>query len=486
MGAKEAQPHNARFYVFEVITVVLIFTGFFIHGGALPDYGWQVLFIFLGLLFGWATVGLITPSLLGVVALAFTDGFTIQTAWAAGFGGNVIAIIILFSILAKWLEDIKLTDLIMNWFMSRKGLQGKPWLFVTCFFLIDFFLGFLVGWCPAVLIGWMFAYKICEDAGYERKSPFCAFLVVNIVAVGAIGDYCKPWGSWGIVAIETFGQTVPGSEISFTSFLVWCVVVYLASLVLVILFGKFVMRLDLSKLASQDFTHLAQDIKPTTDQKFASVLMIVMIILLFLPSYLPAGAFKTALKTLDVVGTIMLILIIAGAVRTAQGKLRFNFSYVVNLSGSIPWGAVMLLTATVPLGNALRADDAGIMALLSGFAKSNMGGMSTVVFLIAATVFMFLLTQVAHNLVCLVSISPIFVVVGQSMGINPALIMMLCQAVLCFALGTPAASTRAGMLYGNSEYVTMGQCYKYGWINSLVSLTAILIIGIPLGFVMFP
>lgn len=486
MGAKEVQPHNARFYVFEAITVVLMFAGFFIHGGALPDYGWQVLFIFLGLLFGWATVGLIIPSLLGIVALSFTEGFTIQTAWAAGFGGEIVSLVIIYSIIAKWLEDIGLTDLIMNWFMSRKSLQGKPWLFMTCFLLIIYLLGFLVGMFAAILIGWAFAYKICEDAGYEKKSPFCAFLVVYIVILAALGNYCKPWGAWGITAIKTYQSTIAGGDISFPAFFGWCVVVHMCCLALMLIVSKFIVHFDLSKLGEGDFTHLANNIKATGDQKFASVLMIVMIIALFIPSYLPDCALKTGLNTLSTVGVGLAVMIIAGGVRTAQGKFRFNFNHVVNIAGSIPWGAVMLLAATVPLGNALRAKEAGIMTLLTAFAKTHMGGMSAVVYLIVVAVFMFLLTQVAHNLVCLVSISPIFIVIGQSVGVSTALVMMICQMVLTFALGTPAASTRAGMLYGNSEYITIGQCYKYSWITGISCLVATLIVGIPLGLVMFP
>ena len=79
---------SVKRYILEAITIVLIFAGFFIHSAPLPDFGWRVLFIFIGLMFGWSTVGLGIPSLIGILALGLTGAFTVDTAWQAGFGGS--------------------------------------------------------------------------------------------------------------------------------------------------------------------------------------------------------------------------------------------------------------------------------------------------------------------------------------------------------------------------------------------------------------
>ncbi len=108
---------QTKHYLCEIIMILLMLCGFFIPaGGALPPYGMQILWIFLGLLFGWSTVGLIVPSLLGLVALAFTDGFTMVGAWAAGIGSEIIILLLLFGIFSKWLEKVGLTNTLVNWF----------------------------------------------------------------------------------------------------------------------------------------------------------------------------------------------------------------------------------------------------------------------------------------------------------------------------------------------------------------------------------
>ena len=94
--------NSTKHYIFEILTVVIMFTGFFTpENNVLPPYGMQVLFIFIGLVVGWSVVGLIMPSILGLIALAFTDAFTIKSVWAAGFGSEIVILIILFCVFSK-------------------------------------------------------------------------------------------------------------------------------------------------------------------------------------------------------------------------------------------------------------------------------------------------------------------------------------------------------------------------------------------------
>ena len=210
-----ASDNNIKHYLKTVLMFILMFAGFFINSSALPAYGWQVLFIFIGLLFGWSFIGLIAPSLLGLIALALTEGFTIQSVWSAGIGAELIVLIILFSIFSKWMEKIGFTDTLVNWFLSRKCFYGKPWLFITCFFLVIFLLSFLVSIFPSIFIGWACSYKLCEVLGYEKRSRFCGFLVFNIAAIGVMGDSCKPWSIWGLSALNVYSAASPDSAIAY-------------------------------------------------------------------------------------------------------------------------------------------------------------------------------------------------------------------------------------------------------------------------------
>ena len=479
---------NVKHYACEAITLVLIFAGFFIHGGPLPDFGWQVLFIFIGLMFGWSTIGLAIPSLMGILALGLTGAFTVDTAWQAGFGGNVVALVVLISVFSKWLEKIGLIDVIMGKFMSSKRFVGKPWLFITAFLAMIYFLGFLIGSVPSILIGWACAYQIIRISEMDKHSPLSAFLVVNIAAIGAFGDYCKPWSVWGLVTLQDYNAMFTPGGLSYPAFIVWNTAVYVVAIALVILVARFVLRIDVSKLAKCtdcDFSIEGGKTTFTHEQKFALGIVATMIILLFAPTFLPACGLKTFLNTIGTTGTVILVVLVAMLFRKKDGTDHFNFSKVADYASAVPWNVILLLTVTIPLGSALKDTNAGIITIVAQFAHTSLNGLSPIVFLIAVSVFLFLLTQVAHNLVCLVAIVPIFMVIAQNLGANAVLVLMLGQLLLTAALGTPAASTRAAMLYGNTEWVTVGNCYKWGWISGIAALVAALVVGIPLGLVMF-
>lgn len=478
---------NFKHYACEAATIILMFAGFFIHAAPLPDFGWQVLFIFIGLMFGWSTVGLGIPSLIGILALGLTGAFTVDTAWQAGFGGNVVALVVLISVLSKWLEKVGLIDTVMGKFMASKRFVGKPWLFITAFLVLIYFLGFLIGSVPSILIGWACAYQIIRISEMDKHSPLSAFLIVNIAAIGAFGDYCKPWSVWGLVTIQNYdAMFVPGG-LSYPAFIAWSTAVYAVAIALVILAARFIFHIDVSKLAKCtdcDFSIGDGKTRFTTEQKFAVGVMVLMIVLLFAPTFLPNCALKAFLKTIGTTGTIILVVVIAALFRKKDREDYFNFAKMADYAGAVPWNVILLLIVTVPLGAALKDTNAGIIQIVAAFAHTSLNGLSPILFLIAVSVFLFLLTQVAHNFVCLVAIVPIFMVIAQNLGANPVLVLMLGQLLLTAALGTPAASTRAGMLYGNTEWVTVGSCYKWGWINGIAALIAALAVGIPLGMLM--
>ena len=52
---------------------------------------------------------------------------------------------------------------------------------------------------------------------------------------------------------------------------------------------------------------------------------------------------------------------------------------------------------------------------------------------------------------------------------------------LSSALATPGASSRAGLVFGNSEWISTGQAYFQGIISVVCVIIALLCVGVPLG-----
>ena len=88
-----------KWYINSAITLLLMFgIGHLPPIGALTPVGMDVLGIFIGVVYGWTTVELIWPSLVGFFALGFTDITTMQNMFIMGFGNDVWVFMLLMFI----------------------------------------------------------------------------------------------------------------------------------------------------------------------------------------------------------------------------------------------------------------------------------------------------------------------------------------------------------------------------------------------------
>ena len=87
------------------ITLLLMFgIGYLEPWGSLEPLGMKVLGIFLGMLWGWTTIGFVWPSMLGLLALGLSGYQSVSAAIGAGFGAtnNTVLCIFLFVLPPIW------------------------------------------------------------------------------------------------------------------------------------------------------------------------------------------------------------------------------------------------------------------------------------------------------------------------------------------------------------------------------------------------
>ena len=107
-------------------------------------------------------------------------------------------------------------------------------------------------------------------------------------------------------------------------------------------------------------------------------------------------------------------------------------------------------------------------------------GMSVTVFTIVLMLVTVLLTNISNSLVIGMILQPVILTYCATANVNPApIITLTIFTVLLSAACTPAASPFAAMLFGNKEYLTSGDVYKYSLTFVLVEVVLILLVGIP-------
>ena len=474
---------NIGIYWIKVAVMIgLFFCGWFIPAGEIiTELGAKVIGIFCGMMFGWIFLDLIYPSFMGMILLVLAGfGGTTKAVFASGFGAELIVLIILFSTFSAYMNQVGLSDTIAKWFLSRKILKGRPWLFIFCFFVLTYLLGIMIDIYPTIFLMWPVCYKICEDLGYEKRSSFTSYICFSVTFVGGLGMLAKPFSVWCLPGLNALQQST-GLTVSYTAFTVFMTIVSLATVLLFILLGKYVLKLDVSNfhkgsydIGTIDYNH---------EQKVATIFVISLFLIMYAPSILPdEWALTVLLNKLDTIGRQTIMVIALGLARTKQGRPLADITHLATIG--VPFNMVFLLAGTQVIGAAMKSPDCGITAWIGQTFSPMLAGLSPLVFYLVLCVLYGITTQFVHNLVLLTMFTPIAIELGTLVGANPIVVTFIGLIMLSAALATPGASSRSGLVFSNTAYIDPRKAYILGLLALLATLLAC-IVTLPIAAMMF-
>ena len=133
-------------YIHIIIGLAIMFAFRMIPVGVLPavtDVGLQVLGIFIGTIYLWTTIDPLSSSLISLVMICLSDFGAAGAVLQQAFGNPVVVQMFFLMIFMQGLTERKLTVYIARWIMTRKFIEGKPWMFtgavlVGCFVMSSF------------------------------------------------------------------------------------------------------------------------------------------------------------------------------------------------------------------------------------------------------------------------------------------------------------------------------------------------------------
>lgn len=451
--------------------------------GSLEKVGMQVLGIFIGLLYGWTFIGFIWTSLLGLLALGFTEYGSMSKVLSEGFGNVQITLLVLFIfILAAYLNKIGLSTFIANWFISRKITIGRPWLFSLMVLLVTYILGATVSLTASIVLIWSIFYNICDVVGFKKGDKYPTIMLVAIVFAAMLGFAVFPFKALQVLILGSL-ESVSGLTVDFLDFTILSFFITMAALLFFMVVFRFILRPDVSPLTTDTdhFAHLRGQ-KLNRDQKIGAAFLVLFMAAMFAPSLLPKasmlGMFFTRLGT---TGSLILVVTLIALVKI-DGKPILNFGEAAR---GINWDIIIMFVATMPVSHAMSSDDTGVMVFIVSLLEPIFQDMNPTVFLVAFLLISGIVTQVAHNLVLGALLTPIAYSFSLALGVNPFLTVTLLAYGLAIAIATPGASAPGALIYVNREWIDVVSAYKYTAIIVLISLFTLLVVGIPVGKIIF-
>ena len=439
----------------------------------LPEYkqltqtGIRVIGVFIAAVYGWSASGLVWPSLIAIVVLPFTGVTTIDAIIAGGLGNSVMWLLMLVLIFSELINSSGLSNFIANWFISRKILKGRPWLFTGFFLFTCIVLSVATNIFLGIFIMWGILEGICQTAGYKKHDKYPTLIMIGILVFLLIGAAVMPYRDIPLILLGSY-SSMSGESVEMFTYVSFSIPIAIVALLSYVFIMKFVFRADISPLKKvlDEGLVKTENLVLTKRQKYILVYLICFILLMFLPSFIPDEIFlNKILKTLGN-GGILTFLMILMCFTKVDGEKLFDFTKFAK--EGIMWEVILITIVIMPMGGFITSDSTGILPFILSILNPIFGGTHYIVFFFAIFFIAIILTNFLTNVVVGFVLIPVIFGVATSIGVSAVPLVFMVTMAVHLAILTPAACPYAAITLSNKDWMSAKDMYKYGGISLLI------------------
>ena len=184
----------------------------------LTPAGASALSLFISTVYLWITYGTGWTSMLSIGLLAFTGIAPAATIMGNSFGNSTTVICIGTLILCVALEENGVTRLIANWFITRKIVNKKPYMFLFMFLLANLFICYFMEATAVMIIFLALGKSILDSLGYTAEDKFSKSLYFGILWITCVGNGATPIGHPVPMLMLNSLAAITGETVSFMEF----------------------------------------------------------------------------------------------------------------------------------------------------------------------------------------------------------------------------------------------------------------------------
>ncbi len=473
MNSEKLFNGKPSYYVHMVI--ILAFMFFFKYLPAqepITQVGMGVLGVFIGWVYGCLTVGIVWPSMIGLIAFGLT-GYNagIGATMISAFGSNNVLILMFVLGMLGVLENAGLTEWIALKIIRAKIGEGRPWVMVALLLAAAYVLVAVTFSWASVLFVWAVFYKIVEKQGIV-KGKYTQYAMFTIMIGSIIGGQVIPFS--GPVLNMQSAYTGAGGELpSIGTHMLWMFIVTVIIGAVWLLVGKYVFKIEPVAIAREN---IQEPEKLSSYQKIVLFMLVAFLLLLISTNVLPKDwAFRTLIADLSVKGLAFLVLALIQMLNFTKGQRLNEYMKKVNFE------MIMMVALIITFTGSMGTEEVGIMAWLSQRITPIFSGLSPIVFYVFILIVPIVLTQFLNNQVCAVVFIPVAHSVCTALGVSSVASYIGIMLVACCALASPSGCASAGLMYSNTEWFDVKTTMKYGWCFAAIALVISVVVGIPLG-----
>ena len=465
------------------ISIILCFVGQFIPSvNGLSSDAFGVIFIFIGVLLLWLTIGIDWPSLLCLFALGFIDKFGFNKVLSSSFGNSTFAFLLFTFVCTYALSKTSLIKRIALTFVNFKIAQKNSYLFIFFFLLATLILGLFIS--PSVLFVILLPIlnEIISLLNIEKDDKISKVLMLGLGFTVSISSGMTPIAHvFPILAINAANIEVSTFEYIAVAFPAGLVLFLLTYLVLILC-----IRPKKDGLNFENVANLKKSLQKLDKKDIITLVIFISVLILWIvPSifefiYYPIYEFFNKYGTImpPLLGTILLCVI-----RVEEKPLLEVGDAFKN---GVPWASLIMCAATLALGEAIKSEDIGLITYLQTNLGNSLVSLSPIILLIIFALWAAIQTNLSSNMVTATLVGTVAstVIASTFSTLNLEATICIIGMLSSFAFATPPSMPHIAII-SSSETLSTKEVFIYGLIIMLLSVLVALLISYPIGLLIF-
>lgn len=450
--------------------------------------GMVVSLIFFGVIYLWTFVDTLWPCFVGIAALILSDFAPTPKVMQMLMGNPMVVMIFFLFMVAAAIVHSNLASWIARYVMTREFINGRPWVLTATILGTTYLVAFL-DQITACFLMWPVLFGIFKETGFKKGDPYVSVMTVYITIVVLLSFASDPFkggamyllGNLQSLAANEAGMSAPVLNIA--AYLCFGVVVSICSIACLLLFMRFVFRVDVSPLRRLDPAVLRREPLPpmTAMQKLVLIDFLLYATWLLLPSIIgtgnPVGAF---MHEHSMAGSILAVALLSVVFLEGRPVVDVSVS-----NAKYPWRVFLLIAVAMLLGGAMTGKGTNVPLYMEYGLRGLLGGMDHTAFSVAIVIIGIVFTNFCNSVVLGLVLTPVLLAVANAFGISAAPMMACFIYTVLIAACTPAASPFAALLFGNTDWIDSRTVVRHSVTASAVVVLVVITVGMPLARMIF-
>lgn len=442
----------------------------------LTDIGVRVLAVTIPTLYLWLTVNTHWTSILFMGLLIMTGCMSANEVWAGSMGHFSVITMIVFMILNYCLLQTGVINRVCTWFITRKIVQNRPYVFIGMFFASMMLLGMFMDNLSLAVIYVGIAEVLCEKLGIQKGNSFYTCMFIGIMWVDDIISIASPIAHAPCLILMGMMSAQLGIDVSYGQ---WFAIGVPFAIIMffVIMLCVRLWKPDLTAYNNYDIEEEKRN-APKLDLrgKISVIAFLCAVALIIFPELLRNvwPAFSNYWTTCGVVVPAILACA-ALCMISVGGEPVLDMPAALK---SLPMGAIIFAGVVCVMSTPITSELTGINVWMSNVLQPLLAGVNPFVVVVILGAVALIMTNFFSNVVTMTLFFNIGVALLGESSINLGMFSMVIGFAAAMACLTPAACAPMPLVFGPG-HVTMSNTIKANIMFVALAFVVLMLFVVP-------